>query len=220
MEQLKRYDAELTPEIIEKVRAAHNILVYRGEQLAGVRNGHSSASEQAAHDLASVLEMARPWQAVEGTHGAQELVKARYAEVRQALLAAQLEAADGARAQLKAREGFQKLDSEARNHVLHPIHLACTDTTPDVVAPPLVDLVEAFQTRLARAEEESNARLDELLSQIIDGPGNPPTRVVRRLDLKLKNRMIENEADVELLLVEIRERLEAQLAENVRIRLA
>ena len=92
-------------------------------------------------------------------------------------------------------------------------HSVCgANTTADAVAPALDALVDPFTLALNRAEESANDILDRILSE-----GDKP--LIKQVDLKLKNREIGDEKDVEALVGEIRARLVDELEGGVRIRL-
>jgi len=97
--------------------------------------------------------------------------------------------------------------------VLRPINSAMTDTSPEAIAPTLVGLRDPFLLLLSRAVEEANSRLDEILNK-------DRQRTITRVDLRLQNREVETEADVEALVNEIRQRLLEQVRAGVRIRLS
>jgi hypothetical protein len=96
--------------------------------------------------------------------------------------------------------------------VLRPLSRAVTDTTVEAIAPRLLDLKEPFALALGRAEDQANDVLDDILSA-----GDQP--LIARVHLDLRNRELQNEADVEALLDEIRKRLLEQIQAGARVRL-
>ena len=87
-----------------------------------------------------------------------------------------------------------------------------TDTTAEAIAPPLVSLKDPFTLALQRAEDQANDLLDEILSE-----GEKP--IIARVDLRLRNREIATEAEVQALVEEIRNRLLEQVRAGARVRL-
>jgi hypothetical protein len=73
-------------------------------------------------------------------------------------------------------------------------------------------LKDPFALALQRAEDQANDLLDEILSE-----GEKP--LITRLDLQLRNREVETEAEVQALVDEIKERLLEQVRAGVRVRL-
>jgi hypothetical protein len=78
----------------------------------------------------------------------------------------------------------------------------------------LVELKDPFSLRLLNAEEEANARLDELLST-----GEKPLIVRCNLSATIRNREITTIADIDGLVDEIRNRLTPLVQDKKRIRL-
>ena len=96
--------------------------------------------------------------------------------------------------------------------VLRPLNNVVTVTSVEAVAPALADLKDPFEVKLRRAEEDANKILDSILSE-----GDKP--MITRVDLRLHNRELASEADVEALLDEIRTRLLEQIHAGARVRL-
>jgi hypothetical protein len=95
--------------------------------------------------------------------------------------------------------------------VLRPIGNALWDTSADAIAPSLAELRDQFPARLERAVLEANDLLDRELEKD-EGP------VVAKVAMSLRGREITDDADLEALLAEIRERIEPLLGEKKRIR--
>lgn len=96
--------------------------------------------------------------------------------------------------------------------VLRSFASVVADTSPEAVAPTLVALRDAFDILLRRAMDDANASLDGILS-------SGPSPMVRAHDLRLANREVASEADVEALVAEIREQLLAQIRAGSRVRI-
>jgi hypothetical protein len=210
---LHLFEAELTPDAIAAVRDAAEVRDHHAAQLA------STLALALAPDVAAAMERIRahlatdrPWRDVGSISADLATVRAAYVAVRTTKLAWQETQAAEARAGVKARHGFATLTADQSHTVLRPIALAMTDTTATAVAPTLSDLQDVFAARLLRAIAEANEKLDEILSA-----GSQPT--VRKVDLRLHNRELGSEADVEALLVELRARLMEQVRAGGRIRL-
>ena len=82
--------------------------------------------------------------------------------------------------------------------------------------PPLKALEDSFLRALQEADDEANARLDEILNKRGE---TEPVQPVEAMDLGLRQREVGSEADVEALVTEIRERLLARVRAGVRVRL-
>ena len=72
--------------------------------------------------------------------------------------------------------------------------------------------MDSFELSLQRAEDEANQKLDELLST-----GDQPLIVT--VDLGIKNRELNTEADVDALVNEIREQLLERVRSGSKVRL-
>jgi len=211
LRQLQLYHAELTPDAIESVTAAHSALTREAAQLRELGVAATN-TEAAATRVAAQLEATRPWNAIAGLDSDLEEIRRAYVAERQRLLARQEQLAEAARARVKGRDGYSTLTADQSHHVLRPIALAVTTTTAEAIAPPLTALVDPFALALKRAEDQANEHLDELLSE-----GDKP--LITRLDLRLRNREVATEAEVEALVTEIRARLLEQIQTGARVRL-
>lgn len=211
VQRLQLYDTELTPQAIQAVTEAHDVLKYQAAQLKE-SDAADSAVEAFIGQVAQQLSRERPWQDIAAFASALEETKKKYREERRSLLQWQEQEAEATRARVKGREGFSTLTSDQSHLVLRPIAEAVTDTSEDAVAPSLLALKEPFALALRRAEDNANEILDELLSG-----GSKP--LITRVDLKLHNREIATESDVEALIKEIRERLLDQIRSGSRVRL-
>lgn len=208
---LQLYDAELSTEAIRAVTDAHDVLTYQAAQLKDI--GVDDANiEATAMRIAAQLEAERPWRDIAALDGDLEEIRQCYLAERQRLLQWQEQQAEAARARVKARDGFSTLTAEQSHSVLRPIALAVTDTTAEAIAPALVALMDPFLLALRRAEDKANDLLDEILSE-----GEQP--LIVRVDLRLRNREVATDADVEALVDEIKNRLLEQIRAGARVRL-
>jgi hypothetical protein len=208
---MRLYEAELTVTAIRAVQQAHDTLAFQIEQLRefGV---DASNVEAAATRIEAQLKSERPWQDIAALEPDLDEVRQCYHAERQRLLEWQEEQADAARSRLKAREGFATLTADNAHRVVRPLTEVLTSTTDDAVAPTLSALRDPFQTRLRKAEDHSNDLLDEILTQ-----GHKP--LIQRVELRLQNRELTTEADVETLVSEIRNRLLEHIHSGARVRL-
>ncbi len=206
IELLAILDAELTEDAITRVRAAADVRDHQLAQLVEV--GAAGELEDAAQQIDQQLALDHPWRDIAGLTPAIDAIRERYVEERQRRLAQQEALADVARSRVKARDGYSTLTGEQSHQVLRPLSTVITETTPDAVAPALSALDAHFALALRAAEDEANERLDDLVAPLVE-----------RVDLELRGREVETEADVDRLVEEIRERLKAKLGDNKRLRL-
>ena len=202
-----RFEAELTPDAIAAARDAAEVLTHHAAQLSGAQalsTGAAAAVERVTVHLATE----RPWRDVASLAPDLATIRAAYVTLRTARLAWQEEQAALVRAKVKARQGFATLTGDQSHTVLRPIQQAITDTTAEAVAPALAALEDGFLLRLHRAEAEANELLDGLLAL-------PVTKV----DPRLRNREIGNEAELDAVLAEVRGRVMEQLKTGARVRL-
>ena len=208
---LQMYEAELTDEAIEAVREADRVLSFQVSQLREVEVLATNV-EAAGTRIATQLESERPWRDIGSLTTDLEDVRQAYAAERQRLLEWQEQLVEQARARVKARSGFSTLTGEQAHHVLRPLAKVATDTTAQAVAPTLAALKDPFLLALRRAEDQANDALDDILSE-----GDKP--IIRRLDLKLRNREVVTEEDVEALVKEVKARLMEYVNAGARVRL-
>lgn len=209
---LKAYRAELDEGAIESVRKADALCRYELTQLreAGVLATNVDA---AGARITEQLGREKPWSEIVAIADDLSEVRRAYKSERERLIAWQGEQIDAARATVKRRDGYATLTADQSNRVLRPFFDARIDTTAEAVAPTLVELEDPFKLRLGRAVEQADRALDEILSE-----GDKP--IIVRMELQLKNREVKTAEDVEALVAEIRERLMAQVAAGVRVRIS
>ena len=209
--RLNQYDAELTADAIRAVKEADDVLAYQATQLADLGIG-GMAVEAAAMRVSAHLDGERPWRDIGALETDLADIRNCYTHERQRLLQWQEREAEAARVRVRARDGFSTLTGEQTYDVLRPLAEAVTDTTPEAVAPLLVDLQDPFTLALRRAENRANDLLDEMLSR-----GETP--FVVPVDLQLRNREVATGAEVEALVNEVRERLLEHVRVGVRVRI-
>ena len=205
------FDAELTQEAIASVRAAHDTVHNEAAQLAeaGIT---ATDIETAARRVTDHLASEHPWRDMAGIADDLTAIRTAYVAERKRILEDQEQNTEHARRGVKRREGFSTLTADQAHEVLRPFATAVAATTPEAVAPSLVGLRDTFEIRLRRAMDEANASLDGILSA-------GPRPMVRAHDLRLANREVASEADVEALVAEIREQLLAQVRAGSRVRI-
>ena len=210
-ELLNMYDAELTAGAIRAVQDAAGVRDHQATQLdeAGAMDGDVQDALQHVNDH---LQGERPWRDVAALDTDLKKIREAYRMARERLLQRQEQQSEQARGRIKAREGFCTLSSNASHQVLRPLARAQTATTAEEVAPPLVALVDQFDLRLQRAEEEANELLDELT-------GGEDRPVVRKVALGLRNREVGTEEDLDAVLDEVRKRVLPLLVAGDRVRL-
>jgi hypothetical protein len=211
VQQLKVYEAELTDDAIRAVRYASDVLDYQVHQLRET-GAETSEVAEAAKSVSEQLSRATPWRDIAAVEPDLEAIRSAFFVERKHLLAWQEQHAEQARVRVKSRSGFSTLTGDQSHKVLRPLAKAVSDTTPEAVAPSLLELRDRFTLALQRAEDEANDILDGLLSE-----GDKP--MIQTLDLGLRNREVVSEADIEALVEEIRARLLEQLRAGTRVRL-
>jgi len=209
--RVQAFDAELTPEAIASVREAHNTVHHQAAQLAEAGVAATNV-ETAAQQVTDHLASEHPWRDLGGIADDLAAIRSAYVAERKRLLEEQEANTEHARQAVKRRDGFSTLTADQAHEVLRPFAAVVADTTPEAVAPGLVPLRDAFEIRLRRAMDDANASLDGILSA-------GARRLVRAHDLRLANREVASEADVEALVAEIREQLLALVRAGSRVRI-
>ena len=211
VQMLNVFDADLTDDAIQAVRAAADVRDHQTSQLReiGALVGDLDA---AAERVQKHLALDRPWRDIGTLQNDLAGVCEAYVAERRRLLEWQEEQTEQARSRIKARDGFGTLTAGQSHKVMRPFARAVTDTTAEAIAPPLSALSDPFVLALARAEEEANEWLDKILSE-----GEKP--LIVKVDLSLRNREISTEAEVDTLVGEVRDRLMEQVRTGVRVRL-
>ena len=210
-EQLVTYDAELDDDVIRQVRVAADVLTYQLAQLDQLGE-QDSELEGAKHGIRTQLEGDRPWRDLTSIEPQLDIVRDAYVGERRRVLASHGDLEESIRARVKAREGFSTLTADQSHHVLRPLAEAVPSTNEDAVSPGLTELRDGVRHALAVAEEEANDRLDQVLSE-----GTEPT--VRKVQLRLRNREIASQAELDAVLEEVRGRVEPELRAGRRVRL-
>jgi len=211
VQQLGILHADLTDELIRKVREAHNVRTVHLEQLLALER--PPELEQASRTLATQLDSDKPWRDIGSLEETLEAIQARYAEVRLDLIERADQEAEGRRQRVKLRDGFNRLSPEQVEHVLRPFREALGSPDPHAVQPSLSTLRDVPVVHLPKAETRANQELDRFIEEM------DLVRVVT-LSPGLRGRELSTPAEVDQLLTELRERLVAQLGSGkVRIRL-
>ena len=211
LEQLGVCQAELTADAIDAVNQAARIREITSWRNSG-RLKSWPASKTDANVLTSHLEADRPWREARQLAPALDRIRARYVEVRRALLNQQSVEAEALRSQVKVRPGFAQLDADQAYRVLRPLADAMVETTPEAVSPTLAEVRDRFASRLHPAEEQANDRLDEELSQ-------KPDRQVRKVEAHLRGREVANREQLQAVLKELEERIGPLVDQGIRVRI-
>lgn len=209
--RLATYAAELTPAAIDAVRKADDVARYQLAQLQ--RLGQVGADHAAAAArIEAQLAQETPWRGIAGIASDLAAVIEAYREARRAILAQHDAAADAARGRLKRRDGFATLTADQSHHVLRPIADALVISDQDAISPGLDQLRDAFERALPIAEREADDRLDAILSE-------GAKRLVRKVSHNLANREVDDIAELDRTLSELRERVVVELTAGHRVRL-
>ena len=210
LEQLGVCGAELTPEANASLSEAARV---RDHELSQLRQMEAlSGVEDDAALLTDHLAGDRPWREASQLVPAAARIRARYAEVRRGLLNKQNAEAEAARGRVKTRPGYAQLNADQGHHVLRPIAEVMVDTTPDAVAPTLVEVRDGFASRIDPAAEQANDRLDDALSKETVTP-------VVKLDAHLRGREVASREQLGALLKELEDRIGPLVDQGARVRL-
>lgn len=210
LEQLGVIATELTPDVIDVLNQATRVRDNEGAQLH--QAGELAGLEHDSAVLAEKLDAARPWRDTQALEPVVKRIRARYIDVRRALLNKQHTEAEAARSRLKTQAAFALLDADQAHRVLRPIAEACLDTTPEAIAPTLSEVAARFTSRLGPAENEAMDRLDEERNKREDRP-------VVKVDTQLRGREVSSRAELQALFRELEDRLGPQLDRGIRIRI-
>jgi hypothetical protein len=210
IQHLGVYLGDLTDSTLQSLQEAQRVYATEYEQLEQL--GAEEAITEAGTEIEKQLRSPRPWREIGQIAPHIQSIRQRYREIRSDLLNQHETLAESLREKVKNRDGFAKLTDEQAIQVLRPIGKALVDTTPEAISPTLSFLRDSVPARLKEAAQEANKYLDACLAEI------GKIQIVQfRTDLS--GRELQSEQDVERLLQELRERLLAQLKDDVRIRL-
>ncbi len=211
LEQLAIFDVELTDVALLGVRTAANIMSYQLAQLEQL-GGQSGELTVEAEQIRLQLDSERPWRDLPAIEPHLDAVRGAYLEARRRILADNGTLEEAVRGQIKARDGFATLTADESHHVLRPIAEALPDTSEEAIFPELTQLRDGARHALDEAAEEANERLDQILSEDDEVP-------VRKVGLRLRNREIRSQAELDRMLDELRSRIEPELRAGRRVRL-
>jgi len=210
LEQLGISESDLTADAIESVNQAARARDYELSQLRQIEE--LAGLEEDAAALTSHLAAERPWRDINQLAPAVERVRARYVEVRRALLNKQTAEAEKASSRVKTRSGFAQLDADQAHRILRPIAETIVDTTPEAISPTLVEVRDRFASRIAQAEDLANERLDEQLSKGNDGQ-------VVRVETHLRGREVASREQLKAVLNELEEQIGPLVDQGARVRI-
>ena len=211
LQQLALYHAELTDDAISEVRSASEVLAYQWAQLETV-GGFDAEIAAPVERIRSHVEAERPWRENTGIHADAEAIRGAYSVRRGQILEELGAAAEAVRSRVKKRREYSTLTAEQSQKVLRPVVEAVPETSEDAVSPTLQDLEASGHAALLRAETESNAILDQILSE-------GSKTVVRTVSLDLHNREVASREELEDVLEVIRSRVGPELEQGHRVRL-
>ncbi len=210
LEQLGLCHTELTTDAMDAVGVAGRI---RDNELAQLRQFEALAGlEDQEAAIVAQLKSERPWRDIQQLKPALERVREEYVEQRKSLLNKQNAEAEAARSRVKMRSGFALLGADEAHRVLRPIAEAVVDTTPDAVAPTLVEVRDRFASRIAKAEELANDRLDEELGKRNDAQ-------IVKVDSQLRGREVQTREHLRAIFTELEERIGPHLDKGIRVRI-
>ena len=209
-ELLALLHVDLTEGAIAALRDAESAQKHELAQLTAIESAADLEDEAAT--LLARLGSDRPWRDLAELSKAVVRVRQAYAARRRDLLGEHERACEVARAAVKSREGFAKLDADQSHRVLRPIAEAAFDTTEAAVAPDLATLLHSVPTRLQAAQDEANDRLERELEK-------GATVKFVRVSLELRGRELTTEAQLEALLREVEGQLRDPLKRGLRVRL-
>jgi hypothetical protein len=215
--RLKRFeegladDAALTQ--LKLAHSAHHTFLPQLRDLKGLKPDQ----ENLAARLAALWAEEEPWREVTSLSDPLAAAHSAYFDARGELIDAQQDRVDEARKRIKARQGFSTLSADRSNLVLRSFVQASANVERDATSPALSALRDQLTLALQQAEEKANERLDELLSELEDAD---KPKLVKKLDLGLRHREVSTEAEVDVLVEEIRKRLIEQIKAGVRVRIA
>jgi uncharacterized protein (DUF2267 family) len=213
-EQLGIFQTELTDEAIAQVNEAANVREHQLVQLEQIPSlPELDDVREDAQRIREHLGQPRPWRDVASLKSSVERIRSTYVTVRKGILSYQGAELDAARARVKARDGFTKLTAEQAHRVLRPFIEAQFDTTPEAVAPTLVDLRDRFVARLSNAEEAANDVLDKELNT-----GVAPTPVMK-VESNISGREVASPEQLDALLDDLENRIRPLLEKGVRVRI-
>ena len=209
-EQLGVCYAELTPDAIESVLVAGRT---KDHQLSQLRQLEELAGlEDDAALITNHLSAERPWREASQLAPAVGRILARYVEVRRSLLNKQNAEAEAGRNRVKTRSGFAQLDADQAHAVLRPIAESLVDTTAEAISPTLVEIRDRFASRIHRAEEQANDRLDEELSKKTE-------HQVVKVETHLRGREVASREQLQVVFRELEDRIGPLLDQGARVRI-
>jgi len=209
-ERLPALSTDLTDASIEALRDAASARDHELSQLTGIEAAADIAEAKAVID--SRLKSDRPWRDQHELTLAVARVREAYAAHRRGILGTQERACESARSEVKARDGFAKLDADRAHRVLRPIAEAAFDTSDAAIAPDLATLDNTFPRRLEDATEKANDLLEAELEKL------EAVQFVR-VSIDRKGRELTTEAQLDELLRGIDDVLRDHIKQGRRVRL-
>jgi hypothetical protein len=171
-----------------------------------------SGLETDAEMVTNHLAAERPWKEASHLEPAVDRIRARYVELRRALLNKQNVEAEAARGRVKTRPGFAQLDPDQSHRVLRPIAELVLDTTPEAVSPTLVEVRDRFASRVHAVEELVNDLLDDELSK-------KPDHLVVKVEAQIRGREVGSREELRAVFRELEDRIGPLLDRGARVRI-
>src|SRR5690606_33063358 len=211
LDLLRRLETDLTDDAVKALRDAADVEDIVLSQLADqIEAASYSGHARALHDH---LASDRPWNGLAELALHVQALRELYRQRRASVLEKHQVEVERSLGRIKRCQGFDSLDVDQRELVLHHIRDgAPLSTSADAVAPPLEHLDAEFAARLKAAEAKALAQLDDLL----ESRGDTPTVNV---ELGLAGRELSTVRELERFLEELDERLRPEIASGHRVRL-
>lgn len=199
----------LSREAVDEVIRLHTLVTHHLAQLEDVGLVEPDVAEAAA-SLRAQLAAPRPWDGVDATSAATDLIVAAYVAARHAVRDQQVAREEAARARVRAREGFDRLKADEKHQLLRPLAEPSGRIDVNAAEPTLRAADAQALVALQQAEAEAYARLDELLR-----PDHPTVPVA----VAFTHREVERIEELDAHYAELRARVLVELQAGRRVRL-
>jgi hypothetical protein len=212
--RLREVREALSEDTEKALRNLRSAIDHLASQLAEV--DELAAVQAHRNEIQAHLAGANPWRGYADAAPAADQLRAHYQSVRGALLGRQQAALDSALDSIKRRDEFAELDQDQQHVVLESIRKHCQHSSSEALQPTLLVLEQAPQ-RLMEASARAQKQVDTFLNE--KGPGSSPEPLrIHTVRLDLKNKVIANEAELDLHLAALREKCLKELRQGVRVR--
>jgi hypothetical protein len=168
------------------------------------------------------MQGSTPWRGYADVKPMAAQVITHYENIRKGYKEQQRKELDNQLEQVKLRPDFGDLETDKQQEVLQRIRKVFVDVDEAAVQPPLL-LIKQTPDRIREAAAEAHRLMDQLINEAATNgdsadPDDPPKPRVHIIRLNLRNKIISDKDELELVLFRLKEECLKELEAGIKVR--